>query len=465
MRVLLLNPPGPVLKAGTRWSSKIKERGLRYNPFPFFQGYAAAVLRENGHEVAVLDCVTLEKDRKDLYRYIDQFKPDLIAMETTITSYGYDLETSKQVDCPIVIIGMHATSAPEMCLKDYNYVCIGEYEYSLLELVNYLEGNGKFPVGVVSKEHPQVTRRPLIGNLDDLPWPARDLMPIEKYNEPIAKGFNVVLVSSRGCPWHCSFCQVLTFYGKSNFRTRSSANVVDEMEFLWNEYKPDELYFDDDSFSASPKHVKGICNEIIERGLDIQWGCMGLANISIELLELMAKAGCKLFKFGVEAIDPEVLAKIPKPITKEHVERIVKACKKYGIRSHPTFMVGLPGSTKEKDLEMIKFAMRLHPSTLQFSVATPFPGTKFYEEAEKNGWLITNNWDDFGGTSVVISYPDYDEGEIEKNFALGWKTWNRHILIHQPHTIWHHLSGVYRREGLLRTLQIIKLGLKNVIFG
>jgi ferredoxin len=319
------------------------------------------------------------------------------------------------------------------------------------------------PAYVASARQSASQSAPLV-DIALLPYPARDAMPMHLYNEPVARGKNVVLVSSRGCKLRCNYCTIPTFMPRPNYRIRPADAVVEEMVYCANKYQCDELYFDDDNMSCDPDHMRTVCEAILSRGLRLRWGCMGDAYIRTDLLPLMARAGCRLFKFGVEHFDRQVSRRIPKIVTWERAHGVVKACRENRIRSHATFMVGLPGSSAVSDRAMIEKALALRPTTIQFSVAMPIPGTSFYATAKEKGWLATEDWSKFDGAGrSVVSYPHYHWCEITAMHAEAWQRWQKHFLVYQPATVMHHLSGSIRRSGIARTCVIAAKALFDII--
>jgi radical SAM superfamily enzyme YgiQ (UPF0313 family) len=468
MRVLVLNLPGPFCRAGSRWPHGRKEKGLGYNPFPFYLSYATSVLLKNGVEADIKDCIALEWDEKKLLNYFKKFQPEVIVVETSTPSYNYDIKFINKLDCIKVAVGAHATATISQHISDgFDYVIVGEYDFSLLNLVKHLSGKVKtLPKNIATKKTPRAQYIKLIEDLDSIPWPCWELMPMEKYSDPFCLGKNIAVLSSRGCPMNCSFCNISVFFGKPNYRTRDPVKVCDEIEFLISKHKPDEIYFDDDTITISKNHILSLCKEIKKRQFGIPWSCMGDAKVDADVLEAMAESGCRAMKFGVESADPKVLEKIPKHINLDDVKRTVKKCKEVGIKTHATYMFGLPGENKEKAIKTIKFALELGTDTLQFSIATPYPGTEFYKAAEENNWFTTKNWDMFNaaGTSV-IGYSDYSEKEIIEIFKKAWTAWDRHMLVKKPGTILHHMYGVQRRNGFISVAKTIGWGCKRIIKG
>jgi len=453
MKILLANPPGPWLRC--RWDITIHDFSMKYFPFPVRLAYATAVLKKNGYDAHIVDSTAEELDRKDFIERFKKIDPNILIWETTASSFDYDLKTIemiKKIKPGLITVasGYHATPTPKEHLKQgYNYVIVGECDYSSSDLIKYLDGKlKKFPKGVAAKGHKFVPRE-LIKNLDELPWPEREELPMKKYNDPKLNGFNVVLVSSRGCPRGCSFCTVPVYYLKPNYRTRNPKDVVDEMEYLWEKYKPNELYFDDDSFAINEKHAGGICNEIVKRKLKLKWNCMVDAKVSNELLELMKKAGCTGVTIGAESADPNVLKHFGKPITREDIIRFAETCRKFKLRSHVCWVLGLPYSTKESDLNTIKFALELPSDTLQFSICVPFPGTKMYKWCKRKGYLAVNDWRKIkGNDKSITNLPSYSCKEVEELLSYAEKQWHKKLLFKKPKIILFHLYNLYKYYGL-----------------
>lgn len=456
-KILILNLPGPVLKAGSRWYNVNKKSlaNLKYYPYPWFMGYATSLLKMHGFDVVLKDALAMEWSFEKTIEYIKTLEPQYVVCEPTWVSWKDDGYLLDSIDKKIVkiAVGNYATNYPYECLEKTNvdYVVVGEYEFSLLEFFQ-LECK-KLPKNFVGTSKKEYEMPDLVQNLDLFPFPERDDTPIEFYNEPSCYGKNIVMVSSRGCRLKCDFCNVECIYGKHVYRTRSAKNVVDEMEYLQKNHKFDEIYFDDDNMVSRKSHIDGICKDIIRRGLKIKWLCMGDGLVDDETLELLAKAGCVTYKYGLEHLDPEVLKAIPKPLKRERLLGIIKKCKELGMRSYVTLIVGLPKSTWEKDLKMLQDVIKADPDLIQISIATPYPGTVFYRKAKEYGWLASEDPRLFDATGKsAISYPDYPADKIEKMFHLGWKLWYKHVLFKKPKTLWFFFVSEVKRNGLINTI-------------
>ena len=245
---------------------------------------------------------------------------------------------------------------------------------------------------------------PPIDDLDSLPLPDREDFRISDYQQAFYYGKKTALViTSRGCPYGCTFCLWPTTLFSRKFRMRSAKKVVDEIEQLIEKEQVDEIFFDDDTFTINNKRVMDICDEIIRRGLKIPWCCMGrVDNVSEEMLRLMKSAGCYQIFYGFESGSEEILRACRKGITKDQIRNAVKLTKKVGLSVCGSFIFGLPPETRQTAKETLGFAKELGANYVQFVLAAPFPGTDFYEEAKRKNLLQIDSWEDLDGTKGPI---------------------------------------------------------------
>lgn len=457
MKVVLVNPPfkKPVnqkyeryfVRAGSRWPhSSIKRIGEipPYVPFPFFLAYTAAILRENGFSIGVLDGVALDMDSETFLKALIQKKPDVILFETTTPTIQHDFSLIRTIKkeslCKIVLCGPHATVFSRDLLKNPDIECIvlGEYEFAALEVMQAIrDGSPLHRIkGVVSKDHGEISgadRAPLIDPLDRLPLPARDVFPDDAgsdmsiYWDPFCQRRPAVQVhASRGCPYRCYFClwnQVMYNCGK--YRLFSPRRVVDEIEIAIRKYGAREIYFDDDDFTISKKHVLEICGELRRRQISIKWSCMGDAiNLDEEMIHRMSEAGCSGIKFGVESGSPRILEKLGKPVDLKRVKRITRSCARHDIRTHATFIAGLLGETKETLHETIRYLETLSTDTIQVSICTPFPGTALYDKAVRLDLLQDESWHHFDGRGFsVLKFDGLSQQELSEYRQRLFKKW------------------------------------------
>ena len=462
MKVLLLNPPGPYCRAGSRWphSRNVASVGIDYHPFPFGLAYAASRLRTDGHAVQLLDCIANAIDDTELARLHQAFNADVVVMETSAPSFQADVSTMHQLGRPCIAVGAHATATwREHVEAGFTAVVHGEYDQILSEAVTL----AAHPWLATPQQEPTAFV-PLPTDLDCIPYPAWDLMNMNQYNDPICLGRSVTLLSSRGCPYQCAFCTLAPYHGKRNYRLRSAESVCDEIAELVRRYHPDEIYFDDDTITANRSHALKLFEAYQRRGFGLPFCCMGNATVAREVLEAMASAGCRAYKFGVESADEEVLRQIPKDMDLKDVRRTIDDCRRLGIQTHATFVFGLPGETLESARHTIDFALKLRPHTLQFAIATPYPGTALYERALQEGWLVKEDWKAFDPSSgAVLSYPGYSAQDIEQVHGEAWQRWQWHMLMHRPGTLYHHFRNAFRREGVSGIVHLGRYGLHQLV--
>ena len=320
-----------------------------------------------------------------------------------------------------------------------DYILVGEYEYTLLDLVKHSERKGELKevLGLIyrnTKGKIQINpRRPAIENLDELPWPARHFLPMHNYADLFCglPAPSLQMWASRGCPYKCIFCMwPEVMYGGHKYYVRNPVDVVNEMERCIKEYGFKSVYFDDDTFNIGKERILKICEEIKRREIDIPWAIMARADtIDREMLKTMRDAGLYALKYGVESGDQEILNDSGKNLNLEKVKEMVRITKELGIKVHLTFMFGLPGETKETIRKTIDFPLKLDPDSIQFSLCTPFPGTKYFEIAKEKNFLLTENWSDYDGADkAVIRTEALTKEDLENALSQAHKAWSSHLL-------------------------------------
>ncbi len=466
-RVLLANVPWVegAVRAGSRWPAKYsKDLAVSYAPFPFYMGYTAALLeKKTDCELLVLDCLAEGMSHKDFYNKCEKFNPDLIVMETSTISFNNDIEICKKLkdltNAKIVLAGPHATFFyREILLKCpfIDFIAAGEYEFIILDLVKNLKSNKFIKIdGLASGHKNSVTlkKRPLIKNLDEIPFPAWHLFPMEKYWLYDVKYPSFQMISSRGCLFRCIFCVYPQIFNYRTFRFNSPERTLNEMKFIIENYGPRSIWFDDSTFTMNQERVKKLCNLIIKNKMDIEWGCMTHAQVMTEeLAKKMGEAGCTKISFGIESGDQRIVNRIGKGLNLEHAKKIFNVCKKNGIKADATFMFGLPGETKESIKRTMKYVKELKPNFAQFSIATPFPGTEFYKMAKDNGWIVEDDFSLYDGNNLsVISYPHLKAEEIVKAAKQARRWWSLHRMSNL-NEMFKIASIAYKQGGIGRLL-------------
>lgn len=379
---------------------------------PLGLAYIAAYLEKEGHIVEILDLNISDNTKKELEEKIKE--NDVIGI--SILSVFY--ESTKNLiiyirkinpNITIVVGGAHASALPNEVLEenDINFVIMGEGELTFAELLENLQKGTSYRMvnGIVFKQNGKIIQTPkreVIKNLDMLPFPARHLLKLDKYVNYFDNQRSTVMMTSRGCPYNCFYCN--KNIGQI-WRSRSARNVVDEIEEVYRKYAISVFYFHDDLFTLKKDRVIDICEEILKRNLRIRWICESRVNtIDEEMLRWMKKAGCRAIHYGVESGDQEIINKIGKGITLEQARKALALTKKVGIYSKSYFIIGFPWDTKETINKTINFALSLKTDELQFTMLMPYPGTKCWEEAIKVGSIdpVNINWDVFSPTNLEV---------------------------------------------------------------
>lgn len=501
MKILLVNPPYKIdlndkteryfVRAGSRWPfSMVKRKTDRpdyYMPFPFYLAYTAALLREKGFSVAVIDGVALDISLDEFLDRAGWENPDLIVYETSTPTIRFDLRVAdllkERLDAKIVFTGPHATVLYQDLLRkstSVDFAVIGEYELAVLNLARELDSRSpRFErvQGLAYRQNGSVGVNgevKVIDPLDDLPMPAWDLFPTLGQAGPEYYWDNMCqfkpamqLHASRGCPYRCNFClwnQVM--YREEKYRVFSARRIADEIQLAQEKFGVRGVYFDDDTFVVSKKHVVAICDEIIKRNLNIKWSCMGDAiSIDEETIDRMAQSGCIGMKFGVESGDEQILKKIDKPLKLENAKRVTRWCASRGIKTHATFTFGLSGETQDSLKRTLEYSKALDVDTVQFSITTPFPGTRYFDEIRSNGQLLSTDWGDYdGSTNCLVKFENVSQEEVEDFCHSFPGRWLRNKLT-KPSWVWRqvrYFKRVYDGQGISGCAKLVRRGVSYI---
>jgi len=266
--------------------------------------------------------------------------------------------------------------------------------------------------------------RPPIDDLDRLPFPAWDLMPYKSYEGDLLMRNTtpfVTMQTSRGCPYSCTYCPYPVTQGRK-LRVRTPVSVVDEIQWLVDELGVKAILFRDPEFAMKRERVLGICDEIRRRKISIAWRCeTRIEDLDEDLVVRMGAAGCIGINMGIETIDETVLKNVErKRPSLDTITGIVRTCMAHDIDPFCFFVLGLPGETRETAFATIRFALQLAPTFLQFTIATPYPGTKLREWAEEKGYIETSGFAGFSSYDAVMRNDALTVDELR------WLQWYAH---------------------------------------
>ena len=440
-RVLLLNPPfAPRFsRTGARWQTRTKTDTLCW---PSWLGYATGWLEKNGCEVVLIDAPARNTGVHEIERFSESWSPDMVVLDTSTASLFNDISIAERLkvklDVPVVLVGPHASALPEetLMLSDkVDVVCKGEYDQTLVDLTKTFEGGADLSrvPGIAYRSNGRIKRtqdRPLIKDLDSFPFVSsvykRFLNPYD-YFYGMCLYPMIQIFTSRGCPSRCVYCVWPQTMMGHEFRVRSVSNVVDELEYIADELPMiKEIILEDDTFTYDKKRVSEFCDEIFHRDLHRTvfneggryWTANARADIPLDLLRRMKRAGCRMLIVGFESGSQEILNKAKKGIKVETARHFAKNAKKAGVQVMGCFMVGLPGENRKTALETLKFANEIAPDFLFFNLASPLPGTEFYDYCKKNGFLKSTDFRDWvdeeGYLKPMLNYPDFSPEEMKK---------------------------------------------------
>jgi radical SAM superfamily enzyme YgiQ (UPF0313 family) len=473
LRVLLINPHFQ-LPIDTRTTPHL---GL---------AYLAAVSERRGDEARVFD---MDVENIRLSDFAREYQPDIVGITSNTPQVKQGWYAAREIkavaDIPIVQGGPHVSALPEEAASrpEIDIVARGEGEETWVNLCEVVErakaGNPKFQArdlldpanklldGVLGITYQTLDgkirhthERPPIADLGSLPFPAYNVFKMERYTslqpamDAIEQGKSFSLMTSRGCPYRCTFCSQSVMAEK--WRARSPENVVKEWRHLVEDLGAQEIGVLDDSANIHRPRVHELCRRLIDAKLNrVPWiPINGIrANLADEeLLRHMKEAGCKRVAFGVETGDADILKAIDKRVTHAQIRQAFKNAKKVGLETVGFFIIGLPGDTEETMEKTIRFACELDPLVANFSMMTPYPGTKVWEQVHRSG-----------GRMLVKDWQDYVFFEGKARYEMGattaavqekkWKEAYRRFYL-RPHRVWMTLARKSTWQHFPRTLRM-----------
>ena len=400
-KILFIEPPPTI-----EWSpdSQISTAGRRHpslnvtgeKVYSYLNLSAASILRNSQYQVFYIHAQTEGKTIKDIENIIQYIKPDFIVLmvehinlsiSNKIGSIAHKTLNCKVIFCGPFVTALHTDIKNMTC----DIIARKEWDYTILNIVDAFKNNEALNSvkGITYLDNNKNViindDAELIKNLDELPIPAYDLLDLSKFYESVFKRFPcATMITSRGCPFNCVYCSFPNTIYSHKYRTMSSERVINEVRYLVKELGVKEIRFDDDTFDIDKNRVFSICEGFIQlrehEKLDFIWSAQCRpGNMTLELAQIMKKAGCTFLLYGVESGNDEILNKIKKATTKEKIENGVKNAKKAGIDVLNCVMLGFYWDTAETIQESIDFACKLNATYTQFSIPTPLPGTEYYD--------------------------------------------------------------------------------------
>lgn len=380
--------------------------------------YLAAIVREHGYEPRILDLNVEHYSDKELGDYIKDFKPACIGISFMTNQHGEavrlaSLMKSCDHNVPVIVGGPHVSAIPEEVLSecaDVDFAVIGEGEETFSALLDaILSGCTRFDAidGLCYRDSGRIVctqQRRLIEQIDALPFPAYDLLKLDRYSvHSITEGKAFAILSSRGCPNQCIFCDSHTIFGRT-FRGRSAANIFSELEYLHRTYGMTSFDFVDDMITLKRDRVVELCRLIGESGIAFTWMANARVNtLDREMLAAMKKSGCVRIDVGVESGDPRVRARAKKGITDQQIINAHQMAREAGIQVGTFAMVGNLGESMDS-VRMTADLLKDISDDVMVSIACPFPGTELYRIARDQGYLRVTDW------SRYVTSPTYLDG-------------------------------------------------------
>jgi len=426
-KIVYVNPPyGDDFVRSARWAAKSRGRVQRH---PEQALILIAMLERDGHKCKFIEGAARNMTREEVISEVIKFAPDIAVIHTTTPSiyndinYAFDIKKSYP-NCINVLVGAHVSAEPENTFDiagcSVDVIARGEPEKALCEISE----DKKFSEvqGISYRCESDIVNNSSASPIDvnTLPFPAWKHIDPHWYHDAGKLYPFLTLYSARGCHGACTFCRERHVINGSNVRVRSAKAVVDEIEYdiaLFPYLK--EIMFETDTFTANPKHVIDVCNEIITRGLHkkIKWSCNIRVDVQLNLLPLMKKAGCRMLMVGFEFGTNDQLNAVAKGTTIEMADKFAYNAHKLGFVIHGCFMIGAPGETEQSAQATIDFAKSLPLDTIQISGIAVYPGTPLYRWAKEKKYLTVTNWEDWVNDKkeqvTLLSYPQMSKSKID----------------------------------------------------
>ncbi len=466
MNILLINP---------------RLSGIQSEPrFPLSLGYIASVLCNDGHNIQIIDANALKLSDDQIEKMIKNSSFDAVGLTGLITQFKQVQRitsiSKNNSSATIVLGGGLASAAPEVVLKktDVDIIVIGEGEKTASELFRAIETGSPLEnvSGVCFKKDGTIfntgPRKP-VDDVSSLPFPGWDLFPMERYFDNAVMCMpkrRISIITSRGCPYYCTFCFHLIFGHR--YRGRTAENVFNEIELLHKKYDVRGFMFEDDTFVLDKKRVYKLCDLITESRLKIYWTCNARIDlVDEELIKKMKRAGCIAISYGIESGNQAQLDKIKKGISVEQAYKVIDMTKRAGIMIHAFVMVGIPGETIDTVSDSIKFCKKagLH---VEFTILTPIPGSQIYQDALETKTMkvtadeLVENWGSWLN-EVLVNFTNLSNEKLIELKRIAEKEILTDYYIKNIQDILKMLILEFKINGFFAVLNRLKRGVKLLV--
>ncbi len=431
MKVLMLNPPFLRRYSRSQRSPAVIKSGTLY--YPIWLGYATGVLEEAGHDARLIDAPARGYELEWVKDFTRDFRPDVMVLDSSTPSFQSDVRVAAELkavapEAPVVFVGNHVSATAEESLRKgevIDVVAREEYDFTLRELVPVLHERGDLStVGGISfrrgSEIRHNPRREYIWDLDKIPWVSKvwkKHLDYRDYFYSITQYPEITIVTSRGCPYHCSFCVYPQVMHGHKYRRRSAQDVVNEFCYVEREFpNVKEIFIEDDTFTIDPKWLLDFSQCMVASGCKLQWTANSRVDLKPNVLQAMKRANCRLLCVGFESGNQEILERMHKGIDLDETKSFVRDAQQTGIMVHGCFMCGNPGETRATFEQTVQLAMEINPDTAQFFPIMVYPGTETYNYYKQKGQIRSENYEDWitpeGWHNCVVSTPDLSHEEM-----------------------------------------------------
>lgn len=497
--VLLVNPPTPDGGIWIRSQHRVGRRSRENMIWPQVSLAQLAAILMPEYSVEVIDANATRMGWDEFERLLEVKRPKYYLTQVTAPTLKNDMYgvfLAKALGAKTIAFGTHVTPMTLETMRPFpalDFVLRGEPEMTLRELLDKLENKSpsspsvakmlaetsqlqtrRIGAEVISDQFAVATPalpyasilglawrntdgeivinpdRPFIPDLNDLPIPKHELLPLDKQHMPMMKGPFTFIVTSRGCPAGCKYCIKHVSY-QNSVRVRSAENMCDEIQYL-NKLGITNIHMYADLFTVNREHVISFCEEILRRNIKIKWTCNSRVDyVDEEMLTLMGKAGCWLISWGIESANELILKRARKGYKKEQAFRALQWAKAAGIKNWGYFIIGLPGETEESIQETIRYAKQLPVDIALFHIAAPYPGTPFFYEVVENNWFRPGTkWEEVDmDQSTVLDYENLSAEQLEYWQKRATREWSL-----RPAPIWTFLQGLNSWEGAKSAINV-----------